>query len=284
MASYTNEQLRKRNSIIKTQPAFISFLNKEIVNKLVHLFDTTYNKANNISSHKITKYVMDERKLRGLDDRGIIVRSKVYSSRQTKYNLLLVIEKNNKDLLHLSVHISPEYLTPQATGMIHIYKDMYEDSYKLIHPEKFKRGRFIPEEHRKLYALIKVEQPPNKKHSLIFSIEDGYDTHGIDFAEQYDPALQQEMDVIVAVLNKVFDETNKEYYIGDVNAVYPIHNITNAVLNNVNRCKLGTRKNTGEKLGPLYNNCKYDITEIRRPTRKSKAKNGTRKIRSQNNN
>jgi hypothetical protein len=58
------------------------------------------------------------------------------------------------------------------------------------------------------------------------------------------------MDVIISVLNRLFDEDD-EYYIGNNSIVYPIHNKTNLVLNNINKhTTILTRKNKGKFLYP----------------------------------
>ena len=69
-------------------------------------------------------------------------------------------------------------------------------------------------------------------------------------SNEYDPYIQQEMDVIISVLNKLFNEKNNELYIGD-KTIFPIHNKTNNILNNINKhSKLISRKNKGVKIFP----------------------------------
>ena len=64
--------------------------------------------------------------------------------------------------------------------------------------------------------------------------------------------------VIIDVLNKLFDEDNQKYYVGNYNKVsyvqplYPIHNKTNTVLKNINLfTKYSMRKNMGSRMGPV---------------------------------
>ena len=69
------------------------------------------------------------------------------------------------------------------------------------------------------------------------------------------------MDVILTVLNRIFDEDNTEFYIGNKYKAREISNNTNKVLNNINiHSLLITRKNKGSKtilgknaLGPSMN-------------------------------
>ena len=106
--------------------------------------------------------------------------------------------------------------------MIHIYKNIYKN----INASVAKKS---------LYALISVKRPINKQHSLEFSIDDGYTTPNVANAYLYDPEIQKEMDVIIAVLNRIFDEDNKEYYIGNKDRLVSIHSRTNNVLENINK-------------------------------------------------
>ena len=84
------------------------------------------------------------------------------------------------------------------------------------------------------------------------------------------------MDVIITVLNNLFDEDNSEYYIGDEDTLFPIHNNTNVILGNINTyTQHVTRKNKGVKMYPSFSNNKaYVITYNRnyRKTHKRKQK------------
>lgn len=205
-----------------------------MVDRLVHLFD----KDRNIFTDKdysISKYIENERELRGLDSSNITVNSKVFGENRQDSSLLLVIAKNGKDLIHITIHLSPKYLTPRASGMIHIVKNVIKQRKlnKLLQPLT--------------YALIAVHQPPGKPHSLEFSIADGYETAGINGANKYDREIQQEMDVILTVLNRLFDEDNAEYYIGRNEGPPFLHNKTLPVLNNIDRTKFYSRRNKGFK-------------------------------------
>jgi hypothetical protein len=253
MLRYTQAQLDERSKIIESQTLFGKFLDAEIINKFIHLFD---NKNTNIDKNdKITKYIEDERSKQGLDISNVLVESEVYGYTVKNSTLHLQIKKNNKDFIHLTIHISPEDLPPQHSTMIHISKDIYKE---MAIPSKLKRT---------MYALISIKQPIDKPNSLEFSIADGYNTVGVPDAHLYDPEIQKEMNVIITVLNKIFDENNEEYYIG--NKLYPIHNKTNIVLKNINtRTKYTVRKNIGKTLMPELTNT--NIFNVKRKTNKSK--------------
>lgn len=116
--------------------------------------------------------------------------------------------------------------------MIHIMKDIYTVKRSCRNIDKY-------------YALIRVEQSPNS-NSLRFSIVSGYNTPDSPLASTYDKEVQQEMDVIISVLNKMFDADNKEYFVGndEMRVVLPIENKTNILLSNMNNNpNIATRKN-----------------------------------------
>ena len=265
---YTQAQLDERSKIMQSHVLFGKFLDADIINKLIQLFD---NKNTNVGKNdKITKYIEDERRKQGLDDTNVLIESEVYGYDKQNSTLYLSIKKNNKDFIHLTIHIAPKELKPSKTGLIHIYKEIYKNINTSI-PRQL------------LYALISVKQPIDKPNSLEFSIADGYNTVGIHNAHLYDPEIQQEMNVIITVLNNLFDEKNEEYYIG--NKFYPIHNTTDVILKNINtRTKYTIRKNIGKIILPELTNTtiinikaksnksKY-IKKNKRATRKRKIKN-----------
>jgi hypothetical protein len=236
---YSPTQLQDRNTIIKSQILLENFLNTDIVNKLVHLFDDKYDNYLG-RAHKLTTYIEDERKLRKLNNTNVSFVSYVYNYNKDNSTLYLGIQKNKKDFIHLTIHLVPKALNPKNSGIIHIVKNIYKN-------KTTKRTRPLT------YALISVKQPPFKTKSLEFSIDYGYNTPGISNSHIYDHDIQKEMDVIITVLNRLFDEDNKEFYIGDNDntIIYPIHNKTNLVLNNINKhTTIITRKNKGKFLLP----------------------------------
>ena len=124
MSRYTQTQLNERSAIIQSQKLFGNFLDADIINKLIQLFD---NKNTNIGKNdKITKYIEDERRKQGLDNTNVLIESEVYGYTRKNSTLHLLIKKNNIDFIHLTIHISPEDLPPQHSTMIHISKDIYK--------------------------------------------------------------------------------------------------------------------------------------------------------------
>ena len=92
MALYSSSDLSRRDKIIQTHKLFGNFLDSTVINNLVYLFD---DKTNNNTYNRITKYIEDERKLRGLDDSNVIIKSEVYGHNANNSTLYLEIKKNN---------------------------------------------------------------------------------------------------------------------------------------------------------------------------------------------
>jgi hypothetical protein len=226
----------QRNLVIESHKLLWRFLDATMINKLVNLFDDKYNSSN----EKICKYIENERIVQGLDASGVTVKSEVYGYDHSNSTLFLKIQKNNIDFLHLSIHLSPKSFNPKDAGLIHMVKNFYTTP-------KFKI------EKKNKYVLISIKQQSHKPNSLYFSIEDGYTTP-INGAHLYDPEIQKEMNVIITVLNRLFDENNAEFYIGEQNNIFPIHNNTNTILKNINNhSQIVSRKNKGSRMYPPLN-------------------------------
>ncbi len=247
LSQYTHNQLIKRNQIIKTHILFGNFLDKYIINRLINIFDEHY-KDNILNDYTIVSLIEKERKLHGLDDSNVTIKSEIYGTNVLNSTLFIKILKNNIEFLHLSIHLCVKALEPHKTGVVHISKDIF------LNAEKHKLSRTkLKQFQKKLYALISIEQHKDKPNSLVFSIADGITTN-LPNGPKYDAEIQKEMDVIISVLNKIFDEDN-ELYIGKKQELVPIHNKSNAVLNNINKhVNYVTRKNKGTKLLPQCNN------------------------------
>jgi hypothetical protein len=223
----------QRNLVIESHKLLWEFLDTTMINKLVNLFD----KTDNSSNEKIRKYIENERIAQGLNTSGITVKSEVYGYDDSNSTLYLMIKKNNIDFLHLTIHLSPKSFNPKDAGLIHMFKNFYKTPTFSI-------------TKKKKYVLISIKRQSHKPNSLFFSIEDGYTT-AINDAHLYDPEIQQEMNVIITVLNRLFDEDNKDFYIGEQNKIFPIHNKTNAILKNINNhSQIVSRKNKGSRMYP----------------------------------
>ena len=266
MPTYSQSNLLRRHTILQTHKLLGQFLDSYVINALVNLFDKPH-----ISlpySHTIINYIKEERKHKGLDDSTITISSDITGYDKDKSILCLDIEKNNKKFIHLSIHLTLRNLDPLYNGMIHIVKDIYKISRS-----------------KQFYALISVKQQDNKPRSLVFSIADGYTTPCALNASLYDHEVQQEMNVIISVLNKMFDENNMEFYVGSLYketnrlpTLYPIHDKTNFVLTNMNRhTNIFVRQNKGNMLNPILHNVLPNTFYI--PHTKLNSKRSTRKMK-----
>jgi len=212
------------------------------------------------------------------------ITSFVYGTKRSDTTLHLQIKKENEDFIHLSMHMAPEWLSTgeKDNGIVHIYKDVYEKYVS-------KRKAYT------LYAIYSLSHPPNKPNSLIFSITQGYSTSLYPSAPssfqsaivKYDDDVKREMDIITIVLNKLFDEDNIDYYIGDYHKKYPINinnpvklqqlseinNTINNVLNNINkRSQYVKRRNIGVLMIRTHNN-KSKLTLYRNKHTRKQHKN-----------
>ena len=256
--AYSQENLDRRKGVIDGQKRLIEFLDADKFNRLVHLFDEKVD--NNADGEKhIIKFIQKERQSRGLSDDGVTMYSMVYGECVNNSTLHVNIVKDKIDYIHLSIHLSPIKLIPKDQGIIHFVKDIYLNLFKFTKSQK-----------RPLYTLVHVDQPPHKPNSLHFFRTDGDRTNVDKSKGDYDADLAIEMDVILAVMNRLFDEDDKEYYIGSPDIIYPIHKRTENVLVNVNRPNvIPKRRNKGKMLLPPFQPTNHIMTI---PKRKYTAK------------
>jgi hypothetical protein len=266
MVKHSDEYLSKRKDILDSHKLFIEYLNSDILNKLIQLFDAS---NPNDKSKKISNYIQEERKYHRLNESNITYVSEVYGEDRNKPSLHLQMKKNNKDILHLSIHLTLSSITPETNaGIVHIKKNLYK-------PLTRKERKIVE------YVDILVKTHTNKPHSLEFFTVDRHlknminNSKYINFKinksiyknfEEFEPEIQQEINVILTILNRLFDENNPEYYIGNENILYPIHNKTNIILGQMNnQIQHATRKNKGVQMGPTLTNISMgQINIIRR--------------------
>jgi hypothetical protein len=270
MSQQINQQLQSKHRIIQTHAQFCNFLDAEIVNTLVHLFE----------SNTISKYIQDERIVQGINTSNIEISSNVTIEGTHKSSLYLNIKKNDLDYIHLSIHLCITNLNPEKQGIVHMFKNVFNNLTRDATMTKSKLRRLKP----RMYALITVHQPINKPNSLEFTIENEYLTTNVPNANKNDTELQKEMRVVLNVLNRLFDENNTEYYIGDKKNIINIHNKTNAILENINKyTNYATRKNRGVLLGPKSSNqpsflINQTVFKKNRKTRKVHSKHKNTKL------
>jgi hypothetical protein len=242
-ALYSTTNLTRRKTIINAHPLIGCLVNANIVNTLIHLFD----KDDTYTNDKISKYIADERFARGLSSSNIKIKNEVYGNNKNNSTLYLGITKNDVEYIHLTIHLCPKSLEPKHAGMIHI-----------------KRNAKLPGiTNRQSYILLKLDWNQQKPNSLIFSV--------VDNGFIKDAEMDEEMDVIITVLNRLFDEDNTEFYVGNPDRLLPIHNKTNSVLMNMNQhTPFIKRKNVGVMMyPPMVNNAPITLkprTTTRRNT------------------
>lgn len=239
MASmYSSDELQLRSDILKTHIIFVEFLTADMIDHLVHLFNEKCceHRNNHITISDIMK---EERDRKGLVD-DVIITSSAYNdpSNPGGSSIVLDIHKHGGSFVHFTAHLSIHELKPKHSGILHMYKDIYKS---------LQRGS-----NKTFYALINVEQPT--PDSLHFSIGYGYDTPSAKNAIVYDKEVQQEMNMIIAVLNRLFNPLDT-YYIGrDRTDPIEVSNTTNAILANMNsRTHIASRKNKGKMMWPSWN-------------------------------
>ena len=256
---YSNKELIKREQVIQSQIQFGKFLDSDIINHLVYLFNTNI----------MIKYIEDERKKSNLTNDTIKIKSESYGEHKKNSSLYVGIIKNGIDFLHLTIHLSPNGLNSDKHGMIHFCKDIYIET--MMQNNHLSKNKIKKNYGKHLYALISVQKPHAKPNSLEFSVDDDFLTTNLPNATIYDPELEDEMNAILKVLNKLFNEKNDEFYVGNKNKLVPIHNQTNAILENINtRSKFFTRKNFGRTMLPKLSNAPVIVI-------KPNKKKGTRK-------
>jgi len=203
------QQSLSKQNIINSHKLLSNIYDMNSINHLIHIFNTNI----------ISKYIEKERLNKKLNNTDVYIESSIYGTNKNNTTLQLKIIKNGEDFIHLSIHLAPGWLTAglNDNGIVHIYKDIYNTHVS-------KKKKYV------LYAIYRLEHPPNKSDSLQFSIDHGYSTTSYPLAssnfnsdiKQYDKEVKKEMDVITNVLNKLFDEDNIDYYIGDYHKKYPI--------------------------------------------------------------
>lgn len=252
------QKLADKNKIIQTHKCFGNQMNQNIINALINLFDTK-------SDKRIIDYINVERASRDLNTTNYSADSILYGENSKNPTLMIIIKKNNIDFIHLTIHLCIKGLNPKGSGIIHFFKNIYntDKSNKSINRSKY-------------YSIISVNSPDNKPNSLIFSINDVDSTIPSHATRDNINQINKELDVIITVLNRLFDEADPKYYIGKYNndktyiqTLYPIHNKTNTVLKSINSfTKYSTRKNKGSFINPVESSEPFTFNSIAKLHRK----------------
>lgn len=231
---YSATELQLRADIFATHSLLIKFLTFDVMNNLIHLFDEDCCNGHHFTHKTIKEFVEEERKERGLDNTTITISSKADKKLKASSRFVLDISKNGKGFIHLTIHLVSKERNPEKDGILHIKKDIYTVKRSCRNKDEY-------------CALLKVEKPNDR--SLHFTIAFDDDTSSSPLASSYDEEVNQEMDVIIAVLNKMFDADNDDYFVGnnDMRIFLPIENKTNIILSNMNNHpQIAIRKDCGK--------------------------------------
>jgi hypothetical protein len=161
--------------------------------------------------------------------------SKVHKPTSDDPMYILEVYKGNIKLIHLTIHIAPTYLDPQYHGMIHIVRNVYNQK---------KYGM------RKAAITMRIQafKDPAKPQSRTFKIIGSRLPPSHPNAQQYDADVTRESDILIKVLNNIFDEKKTHAYANNeiasrkVNNTYipfsvPPHTHTNPIAMKINSHK-----------------------------------------------
>jgi len=113
------------------------------------------------------------------------------------------ISYKKSPIVHLTIHLAPKTLLPLQHGMIHLVKNHYQN--------KSKYGRLKDAARIRLLAARSIDKP----NSLIFKIMDGLAPPAKGNIS-LESIIQQELLVLLAVINMIFDENDRKHYIGNL--------------------------------------------------------------------
>jgi hypothetical protein len=164
------------------------------INAMVYLFNP--NNEDNVLN--IGRYIQNERKRQIIDiNTTVRIISDVYDVGRGNPTLYLGIIKDGVEFIHLNFHLCVRSWEDHPAGLLHISKDIYP---------KNKCTKKSP------CAMIFMKQ--DLPDSIFFSIPSQYYHTDIEYPI-YDDEIKKEMDVIITVLNRLFDEKNKRFYVGN---------------------------------------------------------------------
>lgn len=267
----SSSELNIRRKVLQTHSTLGSFLTVPIINTLLHLFDSnynivhnstkncastiTYNTINNIEElplikptiykqRTISDYIIealhevpkDTLNKIPVNISSLTINSMIFGmdDKNNKHATLIIeILKNGKKFIHFTLHLVSKTLNATNSGIIHFKKNIY-------HSRQYIKNPFLT------YVLIKVEQPEDKLKSLHFTIAYQHIIPNNDSNSRNNAELKLYMNVILNVLNRLFDEDNMQYYIGNRNLLLKLHPKTKEILQLMNNhTTISQRKNIG---------------------------------------
>jgi hypothetical protein len=185
-------------------------------------------------NHNIITYIYKEHINEGTPvPPDITYISKVHKPTDDDPKYILEVYKGKIKLIHLTIHIAPTSLKRKHHGMIHIVRNVYNN------PKKYGT--------RKNYATMRIQafKDTAKPQSRAFKIVGNRSPPPHPNAQQYDADVTRESDILIKVLNNIFDErktylyANNEIASRKVNHTYippsvPPHTHTNPIAMKIN--------------------------------------------------
>ena len=105
-----------------------------------------------------------------------------------------------RPFLHLSIHLAPTDQDIDHHGMIHLLKDYYCVGSRVMPADKCR-------------VRIKVTSIDDKPESLSFELIDD-SAPPADADTSMEPIMKTEMDILMTVLNRLFNQNEPWYYVG----------------------------------------------------------------------
>jgi hypothetical protein len=188
--------------VIKSNKLLGNLLGVNAIHNLRRLFDTG----------RITEYIRQERALHHLDPTHVDVKCIIHGTNRNNTSILINIVKHGKTFIHLSIHVAPKDLKTgnKEKGVVHIYKDIYENSvdknkdyllYAIYYLQEVENASSLNEpnnayenipiqevnnisemdnkkeiENKPIYPMKNIPEQKNQSKPITFSIGYGYST------------------------------------------------------------------------------------------------------------
>jgi hypothetical protein len=200
MSSDYTTTIQQRRRIHRSHLLLSRFMSLHTINQLLHIFDPII-LNDDVTTHHIRKYILNENTKQGINmnKRNLSI-STVVSDPANNPTCIAKILYHGRPFLHLSIHLAPTDKEIDNHGMIHLVKDYYCVGRKVM-PIGECRVR------------IKVTSIDDKPGSLSFELNDDIPPPA-DADTSMEPIMKTEMDILMTVLNRLFNQNEPWYYVG----------------------------------------------------------------------
>lgn len=269
-----------RANAISTHPYLGYYLDGNVINHLVFLFGEQYRDYKlypNQPPKRIETYIEKEHLIMGIPLIDLSYNGMAYgyeksvTSTADRFDasptFLVEVLYEGKILLHLTIHLALEVLPKDKAGMIHFDRDIYK-----------KNGQY-PIKGLDTHVVIRVNRMNQNGNSLQFSILDDYDTPTDASLQHINNMILQEMNIIIRVLNKMFNPTNRDYSVQEI--IFPMNPITDIITNQMNTLGIvAPRRNKGKRYVPeAWRDQNVPTVNIGKYTKSNRTKKNTRSMR-----